>query len=101
MIIRQTISTLQGNLVVLTSAGAILEQRSAEGDPQRKVWAEVDMTGIDDARVVELVARPSGHDGQLVARLNDGRLMEQYQPTHRSSYGARQWRELAGPDGAP
>jgi hypothetical protein len=98
MIIRQTISTMQGNLVVLTSAGAILEQRPAQDDPQRKVWAEVDMTGLDEtAQVVEIVARPTGHDGQLVARLNDQRLFEQYQ-AQRSAYGTRRWRELAGPE---
>jgi len=100
-VIRQMIATMQGNLVVLTSLGILYEQRSAEGDPQRKVWTEVDMAGIpDDARVVEIVARPTGHDGQLVARLNDGRLYEQFQPTYRSSYGTRHWRELPGPEGA-
>jgi hypothetical protein len=101
MIIRQTISTLQGNLVVLTSAGQIMEQRPSEGDPARRTWTEVDTTGIDEtAQVVEIVARPTGHDGQLVARLNDGRYYEQYQ-AQRSAYGARQWRELAGPGDGP
>ena len=76
-VIRQMIATMQGNLVVLTSLGILYEQRSAEGDPQRKVWAEVDMAGIDEtAQIVEIVTRPTGHDGQLAARLNDGRLFE-------------------------
>jgi hypothetical protein len=97
LIIRQMVATLQGDLVILTSAGIIYAQRSAEGDPQRKVWVEVPLTGIDDAQIVEVVARPSGHDGVLVARAADGRVFETYQAP-RSPYGTRRWRELAGPE---
>jgi len=100
--IKQLTCTLQGALVLLDFAGNLWQQRPAEGEPNKKIWHEVSLDGIDEtARIVEIVARPSGHDGQLVARLNDGRLFEQHQP-QRGPYGSRSWRELPGPeDGAP
>jgi hypothetical protein len=92
--IRQTISTGNGQLVALTTTGTVYRQQRAADASERLEWGEVDLTGVEGSKVVEIAARPT--DGSLVVRTADGRYYEQHS-TYYTRAGAWQWRELAGP----
>ena len=91
--IKQTISTANGQLVALTTTGAVRRQQRAEAPSESLEWAVVDLEGVE-GKVVEIIARPT--DNSLVVRTADGRYHEQHS-SYYTRAGAWLWRELAGP----